>query len=167
MEERLAEDFITYLSNCTRNKSIYPSGHPIIMRSLMRTFEILEALLEEKKEINMAIMGDELILEGIALHEISATLYGFTRDLRQREIEKITFLKGIRSEEFSGLIDVLSMAQEKLKNSGGPIKVLTSKGVKNITLGKIGTPKEAQLELGRGRNLRLRLSNITGTPLTQ
>ena len=51
MEERLAEDFITYLSNATRNKAIYPSGHPIIMRSSMRTFEILETLLEEKEEV--------------------------------------------------------------------------------------------------------------------
>ncbi|NIM03450.1 hypothetical protein GTN66_04805, partial [bacterium] len=86
MEERLAEDFITYFTNATRNKAIYPAGHPIIMRSSMRTFGILETLLEEKNEINIAVMGDELILEGMALHEISATLYGFTRGLRQREI---------------------------------------------------------------------------------
>ncbi len=154
MEERLAEDFITYFTNATRNKAIYPAGHPIIMRSSMRTFGILETLLEEKNEINIAVMGDELILEGMALHEISATLYGFTRGLKQREIEKITFLKGIKSEEFSGLIDVLSMAQEKLKNSGGAIKVLASKGVKNITLGKIGAPKKVQLKLGRGEEFK-------------
>jgi len=154
MEERLAEDFITYLSNATRNKAIYPSGHPIIMRSLMRTFEILETLLEEKEEINIAVVGDELIFEGIALHEISTALYGFTRDLRQREIEKITFLKGLKNEEFLGLIDILTMAQEKLKNSGGAIKVLASKGVKNITLGKIGALKEVQLEPGHGEEFK-------------
>lgn len=154
MEERLVEDFITYLSNAIRNKVIYPSGHPIITRSLMRTFEILETLLEEKEEINIAVVGDELIFEGMRLHEISPALYGFTRDLRQREIEKITFLKGLKNEEFLGLIDVLSMAQEKLKNSGGPIKVLASKGVRNITLGKIGAPKEAQPEPGRGEEFK-------------
>ncbi len=150
MEERLVEDFMTYLTNATRNKTIYPSGHPIIMRSLMRTFEILETLLEEKEEINIAVIGDELIFEGMHLHEISTALYGFTRDLRQREIEKITFLKGLKNEEFLGLIDVLTMAQEKLKNSGGAIKVLASKGVKNVVLGKIGALKEAQPEPGHG-----------------
>jgi len=154
MEERLVEDFITYLTNATRNKTIYPSGHPIIMRSLMRTFEILETLMEEKEEINIAVVGDELIFEGMHLHEISTALYGFTRDLRQRGIEKITFLKGLKNEEFLGLIDVLTMAQEKLKNSGGPIKALASKGIKNITLGKIGTPKEVQPELGRGEEFK-------------
>jgi len=154
MEERLVEDFITYLTNATRNKTIYPSGHPIIMRSLMRTFEILETLLEEKEEINIAVIGDELIFEGMALHEISAALYGFTRDLRQRGIEKITFLKGLKNEEFLGLIDVLTMAQEKLKNSGGPIKVLASKGVRNIVLGKIGALKETQPEPGHGEELK-------------
>jgi len=154
MEERLVEDFITYLTNATRNKIIYPSGHPIIMRSLMRTFEILETLMEEKEEINIAVVGDELIFEGMHLHEISTALYGFTRDLRQRGIEKITFLKGLKNEEFLGFIDVLTMAQEKLKNSGGPIKVLASKGIKNITLGKIGAPKEVQLELGHGEEFK-------------
>lgn len=154
MEERLVEDFITYLINATRNKTIYPSGHPIIMRSLMRTFEILETLLEEKEEINIAVIGDELIFEGMHLHEISAALYGFTRDLRQREIEKITFLKGLKNEEFLGLIDVLSMAQEKIKNSGGPIKILASKGVKNVVLGKIGALKEAQPEPGHGEEFK-------------
>ncbi|MFQ5866636.1 MAG: HD-GYP domain-containing protein [bacterium] len=150
MEEQLVEDFITYLSNATRNKVIYPSGHPIIKRSLMRTFEILESLLEERDEINIAVMGDELIFEGMSLHEFSAVLYGFIRNLRQREIEKITFLKGLKNKDFLGLIDVLSIAQEKLKSSGGAIKVLTSKGVKNITLGKLGAPKEAHPEPGRG-----------------
>jgi len=154
MEERLAEDFMTYLTNATRNKTIYPSGHPIIMRSLMRTFEILKTLLEEKEEINIAVIGDELIFEGMHLHEISTALYGFTRDLRQREIEKITFLKGLKNEEFLGLIDVLTMAQEKLKNSGGAIKVLASKGVKNVVLGKIGALKEAQPEPGHGEEFK-------------
>jgi HD-GYP domain-containing protein (c-di-GMP phosphodiesterase class II) len=150
MEERLVEDFITYLSNATRNKVIYPLGHPMIMRSLVRTFEILENLLKERDEINIAVMGDELIFEGMPLHEVSAALYGFTRDLRQREIEKITFLKGLKNEEFLGLIDVLTMRLEELKNAGGPVKMLASKGVKNITLGKIGAPKEVQPELGYG-----------------
>lgn len=154
MEEQLIEDFITYLTNATRNKVIYPSGHPIIMRSLMRTFEILETLMEEKEEINIAVVGDELIFEGMHLHEISTALYGFTRDLRQRGIEKITFLKGLKNEEFLGLIDVLTMAQEKLKNSGGPIKALASKGIKNITLGKIGALKETQPELGHGEEFK-------------
>ncbi|MCK4802639.1 HD-GYP domain-containing protein [bacterium] len=154
MEERLIEDFITYLTNATRNKVIYPSGHPIIMRSLMRTFEILETLMEEKEEINIAVVGDELIFEGMHLHEISTALYGFTRDLRQRGIEKITFLKGLKNEEFLGLIDVLTMAQEKLKNSGGPIKALASKGIKNITFGKIGALKETQPELGHGEEFK-------------
>ncbi len=154
MEERLVEDFITYLTNATRNKVIYPSGHPIIMRSLMRTFEILETLMEEKEEINIAVVGDELIFEGMHLHEISTALYGFTRDLRQRGIEKITFLKGLKNEEFLGFIDVLTMAQEKLKNSGGPVKALASKGIKNITLGKIGALKEAQPELGHGEEFK-------------
>jgi len=148
MKDQLVEDFITYLCNATRNKVIYPSGHPIITRSLTRTFEILDSILEEKDEVSVGIMGDELIFEGRPLHEISATLYGFTRDLRQREIEKITFLRGLRNEEFSGLVDVLAMSQEKLKSSGGPVKVLASKGVKSIILGKIGAQKEGQAELG-------------------
>jgi HD-GYP domain-containing protein (c-di-GMP phosphodiesterase class II) len=148
MEERLVEDFIIYFSNATRNKVIYPSGHPIIMRSLMRTFEILEGLLQGRDEVNIAVMGDELIFEGTPLREISAAVYGFTRNLRQREIEKIIFVKGLKNEEFLGLIDVLSMAPEKLKSSGGAIRMLTSKGVKNIILGRIGATKEVQPESG-------------------
>ncbi|NIM03451.1 hypothetical protein GTN66_04810, partial [bacterium] len=37
---------------------------------------------------------------------------------------------------------------------GGAIKVLASKGVKNITLGKIGAPKKVQLKLGRGEEFK-------------
>ena len=147
MEKRLAEDFITYLSNAARNKIIYPSGHPIIMRSLARTFQILENLLKERDAVNIAVIGDELIFEGIPLHEASVALYGFTRGLRQREIERITFLKGLKNAEFLRLIDVLTMRAEEIKNVGGPIKMLASKGVKNIILGKIGAPKEARPEL--------------------
>jgi len=150
MEERLIEDFITYISNATRNKVIYPQGHPIITRSLMRTFEILENLLEERERVSLAVIGDELIFEGITLHEASVARYGFSRELRQREIEKVTFLKGLKNEDFLGLIDLLVMRPEQLKNIGGPIEALASKGIKNIVLGKIGVPQEAQPELVYG-----------------
>ena len=150
MEERLIEDFITYISNATRNKVIYPQGHPIITRSLMRTFEILENLLEERERVSLAAIGDELIFEGITLHEASVARYGFTRELRQREIEKVTFLKGLKNEDFLGLIDLLVMRPEQLKNIGGPIEALASKGIKNIVLGKIGDPQEFQPELVYG-----------------
>jgi len=150
MEERLIEDFITYISNATRNKVIYPQGHPIITRSLMRTFEILENLLEERERVSLAAIGDELIFEGITLHEASVARYGFSRELRQREIEKVTFLKGLKNEDFLGLIDLLVMRPEQLKNIGGPIEALASKGIKNIVLGKIGVPQEVQPELVYG-----------------
>jgi len=150
MKEQLAEDFITYFSNATRNKVIYPSGHPIIMRSSMRTFEIIENLLKEKDTINIAVVGDELIFEGIPLHEASVALYAFTRDLRLREIEKITFLKGLKNDEFLWLIDILTMRLDELRNAGGAIEILVSKGIKNIILGKIGAAKEARAELVYG-----------------
>jgi len=150
MKEQLAEDFITYFSNATRNRVIYPPGHPIIMRSSMRTFEILEDLLEEKEAINIAIVGDELIFEGRPLHEASIALYAFTRDLRQKEIEKITFLKGLKNDEFLRLIDVLTMRPDELRNAGGAIEMLGSKGIKNIILGRIGAPKEVRAEPAYG-----------------
>ena len=63
----------------------------------------------------------------------TATLVGFARDLRERDIEKVTFTRGLTRDELRGLIAALS---ERTSQTPLPDR-LTARGVRHITLGRV------------------------------
>jgi hypothetical protein len=63
----------------------------------------------------------------------TAALVGFARDLREREIEKITITRGISREEIRGFVAALGDRRNK-----APLPdQLVARGVRNITLGRV------------------------------
>ena len=66
------------------------------------------------------------------LGKFSASLVGFVRDMREREIEKITFTSGVSKDELRGFVEVL--ADPPVADLADR---LASEGVRRITIGKI------------------------------
>src|SRR5207245_316649 len=75
----------------------------------------------------------EIVVDTTRLAKGSATMIGFARDLREREVEKITFTRGLTREEVRGLVAVLSDRKSKVPLSDR----LATKGVRHIALGKV------------------------------
>ena len=63
----------------------------------------------------------------------SASLVGFARDLREREIEKITLARGLTGDEVRTLLQVFADRRSSVPLADR----LTQKGVRHVTLGKI------------------------------
>src|SRR5262249_30118744 len=82
----------------------------------------------------IGFIGDEVVVDGTRLPRGTASLVGFARDLRDRGIEKVTFTRGLSRGEVSTLLSVFS------DRSSSPVPLsdrLVSKGIRNVTLGRI------------------------------
>ena len=61
LDTQLLSDAITELNVSRRNVAVYPEGHPLVKKSLNRTYELLQRLLELKEDITLAAAKDILI----------------------------------------------------------------------------------------------------------
>ena len=133
MEQRKAEELVRRLAAALRGTELYAPTHPLVQRGIDALSTAAIEGLQSAPSIVVAFIGDEVVVDATRLPKGTATLVGFARDLREREIEKITFARGLTKEEVRGLISVLSD-----RKSPAPLPDrLSAKGVRHVTLGRV------------------------------
>ena len=133
MEQRKAEELVRRLAAALRGTELYAPTHPLVQRGIDALSTAAIEGLQSAPSIVVAFIGDEVVVDATRLPKGTATLVGFARDLREREIEKITFSRGLTKEEVRGLISVLSD-----RKSPAPLPDrLSAKGVRHVTLGRV------------------------------
>lgn len=124
---------------------IYPLEHPAFKNSVDKAYEGLRALLEEKGELVIGIVGEELTSGEEIFFNFSRSVKPFILYLKQRGVEKIVFRRQLRKDELNSLIAFLAAPKE---SSGDDIqKYLSLRGVRNISAGKINLPSTPQEEI--------------------
>jgi putative nucleotidyltransferase with HDIG domain len=133
MHQKQAEELVRRLAAALRGSELYSPTHPLVQRGIDALARAVGEGLTAAPQIIVGFVGDEVVVDGTRLPRGSASLIGFARDLREREIEKITFGKGAAREEIRGFVRVL-------QDRRSPVPIadrLTAGGVRAITVGKI------------------------------
>jgi putative nucleotidyltransferase with HDIG domain len=133
MEQRIAEELVRRLAAALRATDLYAANHPLIQRGVDALSVAVTGGLQSAPSIVVAFIGDEIVVDATRLSKSSASLAGFVRDLREREVDKITFTGGATKEEVRLLIAVLSD-----RKTPGPLPDrLATRGARHITLGRV------------------------------
>ena len=114
---------------------IYPLEHPKFKESLENAHNSLRNLLEERSELVIGIIGEELAFEKEVFFNLSKSVKPFIQYLKERGVERIAFTRGITKEELSAFIVFLITPKDEI--SSGIQEYLLDKGIKNIAIGKI------------------------------
>ncbi|MBI3400443.1 MAG: HD domain-containing protein [Acidobacteria bacterium] len=133
MEQRKAEDLVRRLAAALRGTELYSPTHPLVQRGIDALATGAVEALGAASNVHIGFLGDEVVVDGTRLPRGSASLVGFARGMREREIEKITLTRGLTRDEIRAFVFVLS-------DRKSPIPLgdrLTTKGVRHIVLGKI------------------------------
>lgn len=138
MKERL-RDLVKYLSSSIKTLSLYTENHPMFEDSIDRLNEHLQDLLKERNKLPFAIIEDELVFEDMPFYDFSSFFYSFIFFLEKREVERITFIKGIDRRELKDFIRIISQDEHTLKEKGGISKELSRASVTHVVVGKIDT----------------------------
>ncbi len=89
--------------------------------------------LQMAPAIVIGFIGDEIVVDGHRLPRGTASLVGFARDLRERDIEKVTLSRGLTRDEVRALIAVFS---DRASAAPLPDRLVAS-GVRHVTLGRV------------------------------
>jgi len=141
MDNRI-EDAFKELIFTLQMAKLYGSDHVKFDASVDKAYAQLENTLDNRNELIIGIVGEELAFEKEIFFELSNAIKPIIIYLKARGIEKITFFSGLQREELKKFIVFLAGPKEAVIRE--PQEYMDSLGVKNIRVGKIGFSKDPQ-----------------------
>jgi len=133
LDPRKADDLVRRLAAALRGVELYSPTHPLVQRGVDALSAAITAAVQHSSSMVIGFIGDEVVVDAMRLPKGTASLAGFARDLREREIEKITFSNGVTRDEIRSFVTALG-------DRKSPVPIadrLASRGVRHIVLGKI------------------------------
>ena len=138
------DDLVRRLAAGMRAAELYSPQHPLVQRSVQALSVAIAAHLGDAATLVVGFIGDDVVVNDTRLGKGSASLTGFIRGLRDREVEKITFHRGVTSEEIQSFLTEMAV-----KRTRSPLADrLASKGVRRIVIGKLSAEDPQQDQIG-------------------
>ena len=120
---------VSLLTAAVTNTSLYSPAHPQVAQYIEKAYAGLVAMLGQKPEITVLLIGNDLVADSRPLVSTGAASYvsNFSRILKKKAIERMTFAAGLTKPELQSLINDLA--------SPDAVSVRSTPSVK---LGKVG-----------------------------
>jgi len=132
------DDLVRRMAAATRGATLYSPSHPLVQRGVDALAALCQTLLEQTDSLVIGFLGDDVVVNAQRLPRSASALAGFARDLREREIEKISVARGVMKEELSTFVLELADRRSPLALSAR----LDQKGVRNITICRINVEQD-------------------------
>jgi putative nucleotidyltransferase with HDIG domain len=138
------DELVRRLAAGIRAAELYSAQHPLVQRSVQALAGAAATHLGDAATLVVGFIGDDVVVNDTRLGKGSASLTGFIRGLRDREIEKITFHRGVTAEEIQSFLTEMAV-----KRAHAPLPDrLASKGVRRIVIGKLSVEDVQQDQVG-------------------
>lgn len=139
--ERAAEA-LKYISGGLKVSSLYPPGHPAIMKQVEKSFELMEDILSEEKKLMIAIVDDVFIIQDEPYYDASEFMGEFVRMFKEKKVERVTFHEGLKVEELGIFYEILASPADKINSvEGGLQSIFREKGLSGIVLERLEKEK--------------------------
>ena len=140
------EDLIRRLAATVRAAELYAPTHPVVQRTAAGLHGALTPLLDGSPTVIVGFLEDDVVVNDFRLPRGSANMAGLLRDMRARQVEKITFGRGVEITDIRALMDEL--ADRMARTAVGDR--LTARGVRRIQVSKVAAEDTDDEDLGLG-----------------
>jgi len=125
--------FRSFIS-CLQIAKLYGSEHLKYKKFLDKAYDDIREVLNERGELIIGIIGDEIAFDKEILLELSSSVKPMIHYLKSRGIEKISISRGMSKEELNAFINYLMSAPKEEEGKEAPVEL---PGVRNISAGRI------------------------------
>ena len=123
------------LLTCLQTAKMYGTVHPMFQKSIEKAHAAFEDIFNDRQEIVIGIVGDELACEKEIFFDLGKLLRPAILYLKERHIERLAFYRGLSKEELNKFVGVISGSKEDFKTD--PQQLLAIAGIENISIGKL------------------------------
>ena len=99
---------VAQLTAAVTNIGLYSASHPQVGQYVEKTHTVLEGLLQGSPDVTIMLVGNDLVAGGRPLPSASAYVTNFTKILRKKSVERVTFVAGLPLAELQGFIQDLA-----------------------------------------------------------
>ncbi|MGE3273612.1 MAG: HD-GYP domain-containing protein [Vicinamibacterales bacterium] len=138
------DELVRRLSAAVRAAELYKPDHPLVQRAAGGLHQALTAALAGAPSVIVGFLDGEVVVNDFRLPRTSATLTGLLRDMRDRDIEKITFARGVEPADVRALLDEL---RDRTARRGVGDR-LSARGIRRIQVGRVAVEDEDQEPVG-------------------
>jgi putative nucleotidyltransferase with HDIG domain len=139
-----SEELVRRLAAALRACELYSAQHPLVQRSVTALVSACNTHLATASTVVIGFIGDDVVVNDARLGKSSASLTGFVRTLRDREVEKITVHRGVTLQEMQPFLVELADRQARTPLSDR----LASRGVRRIVVGRLSVEDTDDDQLG-------------------
>ncbi|MGD9008357.1 MAG: HD domain-containing protein [Desulfobacteraceae bacterium] len=147
---------VSHLNAAMSNIRLYTANHPQVVRYIDLAHGALQALLEQREELTLITVDDDLVVDHQTINAKSPQLNQFVRILKQSAVERITFTREASLAELAQLVKELVASDRDVVRSTegillGKVRVVDhSDLVSQVEL----LPEEVKQRLGELMQLR-------------
>jgi putative nucleotidyltransferase with HDIG domain len=102
------EDLLRRMASGVRNATLYAPDHPLVARNLAGLVSVLTTLHQQQSSIAVGIVGNDLVVADTPMHKLSAQMSELIRKLKDSQVERIAFERGVTQDEIVALMLNLS-----------------------------------------------------------
>ena len=152
------EELVRRFSATVRATELYAPTHPIVVRSATSLAAACQTFLGQAQTAIIGFLDGEVVVNDFRLPKANATLTGLVRDMRERDIEKITFTYGVDVSDIRVLMEELrdKTAQRSVGDR------LVARGIKRIAVGRVATEAEPNDNVGLNAARQIYAQAVTG-----
>jgi HD-GYP domain-containing protein (c-di-GMP phosphodiesterase class II) len=116
---------IAQLTAAITNTSLYSPTHPQVAQYVEKAHAVLADMLQLKPELTIFLIGNDLVADNRQIAETGAASYvsNFTRILKKKAVERLTFVAGLPRTELQALIQDLASLDSASVRSTSFIKL--------------------------------------------
>ncbi len=119
---------------------VYSPEHPHFKDLASKAYELLTPVLEEKGEFSFGVIGEEVACGEEVLVDLAARTKLLCLSLKEKSLEKIVFLAGLRKEEFVRFLSFIALPSKRSAEDLANFMAL--EGIKSIKAGRLTKPAE-------------------------
>ncbi len=120
---------------CLQTRKMYGPAHPMFAKAVDNALKDFDQVLRDRQEVVIGIVGEELAFEKEILFDLASFLRPAIIYLKDRNIERIAFYRGLRKEELEKFVNFISGPKDDFK--GDLQATLSAAGVEHITIGRL------------------------------
>lgn len=142
VRSRRPSQILSAIARARRSAALFGLDHPVVLETMSEAHAVIAQLLASRLSLRFSIYEDAFFVENTVLLEESLQLYPMLLEMREREIGTIELHAGLELVELRSLVEVLNLPGPDVRNRGGAAAALEKLGVRHVSLGPAGPPRE-------------------------
>jgi putative nucleotidyltransferase with HDIG domain len=109
----LYDELLRRFASGVRAAQLYASEHPLLARNVDGLLAALKALHQQNPSVTIGIVGQQLVVADTPMPKASAGMAELIKRLRDHEIERIAFDRGVTADEANAFVHAIAALGSK------------------------------------------------------